>query len=278
MKNNIKRKTKLKPWAFWLLLGLSLFLITFNICKYLNWKKDNEAIKNLEVKIQILAPGIFTDNEGVLINPPEDEIKTQEYDYWYYANKPFYEVDFTELLKENSDTIAFIHINNTNVNYPVVQTNNNEYYLNHAFDKSKNSAGWVFMDYRNNFNEMDDNTIIYGHGRRNKTVFGSLRETLSNTWQQNPDNHIINLSTPDKNYVYQIFSIYTIKSETYYITTNFFSSSDKEVWITEMKNRNIATDIKTEVNKNDKILTLSTCYNDNGLRTVIHAKLIKTSN
>ena len=66
----------------------------------------------------------------------------------------------------------------TNINYPVVQTNDNEYYLGRAFDKSKNDAGWVFMDYRNDVNNLSDNTIIYGHGRLDKTVFGSLKNAL----------------------------------------------------------------------------------------------------
>ena len=52
-------------------------------------------------------------------------------------------------------------VNNTNINYPIVQTTNNDYYLNHAYDKTKNMAGWLFADYRNNMDDIDKNTIIF---------------------------------------------------------------------------------------------------------------------
>lgn len=57
---------------------------------------------------------------------------------------PFYDVDFSQLLKKNLDTVAFINVKGTNINYPIVQTKDNDYYLTHAFDKSYNEAGWVF--------------------------------------------------------------------------------------------------------------------------------------
>ena len=161
-----------------------------------------------------------------------------------------------------------------NINYPVVQTDNNDYYLKHAYDKSKNSAGWVFMDYRNNITDLSDNTVIYGHGRLDETVFGSLKNTLTKTWQANKENYVIWLTTEKENLVFQIFSIYTIASENYYIETDFSSSADKEKWLNTMKERN-TTSFDTSVNTNDKILTLSTCQNNNGGRIVVQAKLIK---
>ena len=163
---------------------------------------------------------------------------------------------------------------NSNINYPIVQTTNNEYYLTHAFDKSYNSAGWVFMDYENLINFQSDNTIIYGHGRLDKTVFGSLKNALDKTWQGNLENYVIWISTPNENLVYQIFSIYTIDKESYYIKSSFSSTKEKQDWIKTMKSRNI-TNQYTPVDENDKILTLSTCLNNNGGRIVVQAKLIK---
>jgi len=133
------------------------------------------------------------------------------------------------------------------------------------------------MDYRNTLNPMSDNVVIYGHGRKNNTVFGSLKKALDANWQSNKDNFIINLSTPLVNYVYQIFSIYTIQSENYYITTDFRTLEEKQIWLDTMVSRNTAANITASVNVNDKILTLSTCYNDDGIRIVVQAKLIKAS-
>lgn len=251
------------------------------------WNEDNKKIKVLEKEIEQIIEPTFNTEEGVLVNPPEEipeegtneEVQTPVYvsDYWYYVTFPFYEVNFDNLIEKNSDTVAYIHINNTNVNYPVVQTTDNDYYLTHAFDKRENSAGWVYMDYRNTLNPMSDNVVIYGHGRKNNTVFGSLKKTLNSNWQSNKDNFIINISTPTINYVYQIFSIYTIESESYYITTDFNSIEEKQTWIDTMVSRNTASNITATVNTNDKFLTLSTCYNDDGIRIVVQAKLIKSS-
>ena len=130
------------------------------------------------------------------------------------------------------------------------------------------------MDFRNNKNFTDFNTIIYGHGRLNKTVFGSLKTLLNKSWQNNKDNYILAISTPDINYIYQIFSIYTIPSETYYIQTSFKDDNRRNLWITEMNKRNTSI-INSPANINDKIITLSTCLNDDGMRVVVHAKLIK---
>ena len=217
----------------------------------------------------LIEPKII-EEEGTLINPPIEI----ESDYWYYIKEPFYSVDFNNLLEKNSDTIAFINMKNTNINYPIVQTNDNDYYLTHAFDKSLNNAGWVYADFRNNPTFTDDNTIIYGHGRLNDTVFGSLRNVLKEEWQNNKDNYTISVSTPTKDLIYQIFSIYTIQNESYYITPTFSNPEKKLEWINTMKSRNIAP-IDVAINDDDYFLTLSTCLDNDGGRIVVHAKLIK---
>ena len=70
-------------------------------------------------------------------------------------------VDLTELIKINPDTVGYIKVNNTNIDYPIVKTDNNSFYLDHSFDKTYNKAGWVFMDYRNSNDYLDANTILY---------------------------------------------------------------------------------------------------------------------
>ena len=89
--------------------------------------------------------------------------------------------------------------NGTNINYPYVQTTDNDYYLTHAFNKTRNSAGWVFLDYRNNPDLSDKNNIIYAHGRYDNTMFGTLKNALTNGWLKNKDNFVIKLSTPYEN-------------------------------------------------------------------------------
>lgn len=181
-------------------------------------------------------------------------------------------VDFKKLKEKNADTVAWIKLNNTNIEYPIVKASNNSYYLNHSFDKSYNIAGWVFADYKNKFDNTDKNIVIYGHNMRDGSMFGSLKETLTEEWYNNEDNRNITFITEDDNYNYKIFSIYQIENEDYYIKTEFKNNEFKE-FINIIKNRS-NEDFGEEVDENDQILTLSTCANNNKYRLVVHAKKI----
>ena len=182
-------------------------------------------------------------------------------------------VNFDDLLKINNETKGWIQVNGTNINYPFVQNSNNDYYLTHSYDKSYNQAGWVFMDYRNDTVNYDKNTILYAHGMNNKTMFGSLRNILSSSWYNNTNNHIIKLSTPTENTLWQVFSVYHIKTTNDYIQTEFASDEEYQSFLDMLKGRSAVT-FDTSLNTTDKILTLSTCYNKTD-KVVMHAKLIK---
>lgn len=231
-----------------------------------NNKKLMEQLKNTAM-IKEPEPVIMND---ILINPPEDENDN----YWKYKELDFLQIDFTNLLEQNKDTVGWIKVEGTLVDYPVVQTNDNNYYLNHSFDNTENEAGWIFSDFRNNFSNLNSNSIIYGHARKDKTMFGSLKDILENDWYQNEMNHIIKFSTPEENMIFQIFSIYTIPKETYYLTSNFSNLDSFDLFIDTIVKRSYFK-FNTTVDTKDKILTLSTCKDNYGNRLVIHAKLIR---
>lgn len=272
--NNSKRKSKIKNKVLLILLYM-LFLTVFTFCllKIIDWNNDNKKTDNAIEQIEeITDVSVIEDNDNTeLIGQPTD----LESDYWYYIKFPLIEVDFNELQKKNTDTVAWIQVNNTNINYPIVQTDNNDFYLEHSYDKSSNEAGWVFMDFRNNPNFSSKNTILYAHSRLDKTMFGSLSKVLKSSWYQNKDNHIIKISTPTENSLWQIFSVYKIQEETYYITTNFNDGSTYMEFLNTLKNRS-KYNFNTELGESDVILTLSTCYSETE-RTVVHAKKIKKS-
>lgn len=272
-----KETKRYRLYQISVLLSGFVFVITSAIV--LNWFIQGASISNLSHSLTNDAPIVqVTGGDLYNVSVPEPETD-KEYSektslYWKYLNTPLSSVDFTELLKQNNDTIGWIIVNNTNVNYPVVQTTNNDYYLKHSFDKSSNSAGWVYADFRDDFNDLSKNTVIYAHGRRDKVMFGSLTNTLDAKWYQNKDNQIIQFSTLKYNTMWQIISIYKIEAESYYITTDFSSDSSFETFVQTMKERSIY-DFGIDVSKDDKLLTLSTCYNDNGIRLVVQAKLVK---
>ena len=128
------------------------------------------------------------------------------------------------------------------------------------------------MDYKNNTNFDDKNTIIYAHSRKDKTMFGTLKNVLEETWYKYTDNRIITIITQSESLYYQVFSTYHIKTEDYYITTSFKNISFSK-FIKTIKNRSIYN-YNIDVTVDDYILTLSTCYNNTD-KTVLHAKLIK---
>lgn len=269
----MKRKKRKNIKLYILIIFSSLFLsITFiSIINILSWNNDNKNTEKIVNKINesVVIEETKDNNNTELINKPLDDNS----DYWYYTTFPLIDVDINKLKKKNNDTIGWISINNTNINYPIVHYTDNDYYLNHSFDKTKNEAGWIYLDYRNNKQFDDKNNIIYGHYRTDKTMFGTLLEALNYNWYTNKDNHIIRISTETENSLWQIISVYKIPVETYYIKTNFIDNEDYQEFLNTIVKRSIH-DFKTKYDINDKILTLSTCYS-NDIRMVVHAKLIK---
>ena len=193
-------------------------------------------------------------------------------DYWDYLSVPFMDVDFNELLKKNPDTVGWIKVEGTKVNYPIVQADDNDYYLKHAFNGSSNAGGWIFADYRVDFENFGKNTIIYGHNMNNKTMFGSVPSMLNSNYLNNSGNNYIKISTPTCNTVWKVFSIYTIEPEVYYLKTNF-RTEPYENFLNIIKDRSIYN-FGIEVTPDDKILTLSTCDNTGTKRIAVHAKMI----
>ena len=270
-----KKRYKLK-WKN--LIALIIFLVAFVfliksgvdlINYFIDTNKTNDEIKEIEDVAEIEE--VPDSEETEIIEQPEEIPESNP--YWDYIKMNLISVNFDELLKLNNETKGWIQVNGTNINYPFVQTNNNDYYLTHSYNKSYNQAGWVFMDYRNDTENLDRNTILYAHGMNNKTMFGSLRNILSSSWYNNTNNHIIKLSTPTENTLWQVFSVYHIETTNDYIQTEFATDEEYQTFLDMLKGRS-AVEFDTTVNATDKILTLSTCYNKTD-KVVMHAKLIK---
>lgn len=234
-----------------------IFVLIYSGIKIFKWYKDKT--NNNKIAEQIKSTVIVEDKNE---DKNEDE------------NKEEYTVDFNKLKEQNNETVAWIKVNNTNVEYPVVRATNNSFYLNHSFDKSKNSAGWIFADYKNKFDNTDKNIVIYGHNMRDDSMFGSLKNILNSDWYNNEENTNIALYTENEKYIYKVFSIYKIESEDYYIKTEFSNDNEFEKFIKTLKKRSIKN-FNIDISKEDSILTLSTCANNNKYRVVLHSKKIK---
>lgn len=275
-KKNKKLKKRIVNIIYTIIIMVLVLALGFSIYKIINWDKDNKRVKEQEEEIKKITDIVEvdeTDNKNIEVIEQKEEI-AKENPYWDFIKIPLISVNFDELKKKNSDTVGWIKVDNTNINYPVVKCSNNDFYLNHGFDEKWNDAGWTFMDYRNNPVNFDKNTVIYGHSRVDKSMFGTLRNVVKQSWFNNKDNHIIKLSTPKENTMWQVFSTYKIKAEDYYLQTKFSSDSEYQTWLNDMRRRS-QFNYGISVSTSDKVLTLSSCFDTNGTRVVLHAKLIK---
>lgn len=261
-------------------LGAVILVIIFmiGINYYKNYVDEQHYLgieNNLKEIIKVNQKKTEEENPLDVIEPGDEDLTTTTtttttvYDIQY-------EKVFSTLQEINKDTIGWLTVNNTRIDYPVVQAKDNDYYLRRDYYQNKNRHGWIFMDYRNNPDELNENTIIYGHNLANQTMFGTLRYALNSYWYKKSTNQIITFNTPNENMKFQIFSIYTIPTTNDYLDITFPTTDAYQAYIDLVKGRSIY-DFNIEVTTGDKILTLSTCANGNDKRLVIHAKLIKES-
>lgn len=178
------------------------------------------------------------------------------------------------LLSINEDVVGWLKVNNTNIDYPVVKSTDNDFYLKNNLYKEKDENGWIYMDYRNSDTKLKQNTIIYGHNMYYSGVmFGTLHKATYKNWYTNEENLTISFNTMYETMNWRIFSIYETKKTSDYLVTDFANIEDFNSYIEQEKGRSIF-DFGINVSFDDKILTLSTCTGDNE-RLVIHAKLLK---
>lgn len=187
-------------------------------------------------------------------------------------------IDFQKLKAINDDIIGWIIIEGTQVNYPIVKGNDNSYYLNHSYDKSYNSYGSIFMDYRANNEFSDLNTFLYGHYTGNGSMFGELKKYMKQSfYEEHPFFYIL---TPQKNYKVEVFSVYTDDALSDSYNFNFDSLNDFKIYLESIKNKRR---YNTNTNVNyilDRIITLYSCSHESGSKTeryFIHGKIISLS-
>lgn len=225
-----------------IIILLLLGTMAFSFYHILGWINDNQKTNELIEKVQ-------------------EEVYDSETE----------KIDFPKLKEINNEVVGWIKIEDTNIDYPIVKHSNNSYYLNHSFDYSINEAGWIFLDYRNDLENLSFNTIIYAHGRVDGSMFGSLKD-IYNKEYFTKDKHLVYLYTPKNNYIFEVFSFYIVKTTNDYLDISFQDSFSYTKFIKMIQDRS-SYPFSVDVLENDKIITLSTCYNKKE-KLVLHAKLV----
>lgn len=251
---------------FLCVIGFNIFLLVNRIRSHQNTVSDIEEINKIASQTNSEEKSYEGKNSEVLDSP------TSNTDYFNYIKIPISEFDLKKFKEINSDTVGFLSVLGTKINYPVTQSKDNDYYLTHSFKKSDSSAGWVFMDYRNDSQNFGRNTIIYAHSNLDKTMFGSLSNVLHADWVNNKENGTVKFANSKGISKWKIFSVYTIPAEFEYIRTKFKSSEDYRTWAEKMSQRS-KYNFGYKFDKDEKVMTFSTCYdNARDLRLVVHAK------
>ncbi|MFJ6210723.1 class B sortase [Lysinibacillus sp. NPDC092081] len=251
----------MKKWTskFLTLIYLAIFLYAgFALAKYLyTYYETSKSLEEAQTIYQSTLASLEDEAEEISSTP--------------FAIRP----QFNDLLTVNNNIVGWISADGTKLNNPILQAENNDFYLDHNFKDRESRAGSVFMDYRNDVQDINRNTILYGHAMKNSTMFGSLKNYLN---QQYADEHpIIYLDTLYEGYDVQVFAAYETTIDFYYIETEFKSNDAFLKFLDEIQARS-AIEMNVDIGPEDKILTLSTC-NDSVMsddhRFVVQGKLVK---
>lgn len=231
------------------LLMVCACITSFTSCK--NKNSDSEVSSVQDSVVETLPP------------------QTEPADY-VASSKPLTD-KAKEMLAINSDTVGWIKISNTMVDYPMTQCDDDEYYLDKSFTTGEECReGTIFIDYRANFGEdasaHSDNIVIYGHNMANDTMFGSLslyRRDLS-FYEKN---QIIELSSNYEDFKYKIFGFFIVSGNgdsdfPYWNCTNFDTEDDFKYYVDNVKSRSMVNIDNVDVKYGDKLVSLSTCYSD----------------
>lgn len=189
------------------------------------------------------------------------------------AGNGYLQVDFEGLKKVNPDVIAWIQVPALDISYPVVQGNDNYFYLHHMFDGQENKNGSIFVDYHNQPDFTDNNTIVYGHNMKNGSMFGTLdRYQKQSLYQQYPYFYIY---VPGSVLEYQIISCYAGRNGSAGYTYSFPELENFQKFVDTVLSYS-GYDTGVTVTDTDHIVTLSTCVNtDRNYRYLVHGKLMQ---
>ena len=244
---------------------MSLIIIIICLIVLYVWNQSNKENENMQEELTNYAKIVEISKES-----GEDAKEIVEEN----SRINLLEVNFEELKNKNSDTVAWVKLENTNIDYPVVQAKDNNYYLKRNFERKNNGAGWIFADYRNNFEQLNKNIVIYGHNRRNGSMFSNLKELLKENWFEDESNKFFYFTTPQKSYIAQIFSVYMVKAKDFSIPTHFEDDVHHEQYLANIKDIS-SYKFNVEIGIQDNIVTLCTCGNNINYRILVHAKLIE---
>lgn len=252
-------------------IGVFIFSAYNLISIFANYKKGDDEYKNVEN--QVFNP---TDTS---IEPPTVLVNSDVYEDIFGKDNDEYEFlnyNHNKLLSINPNAQGYLDMAAYNVVVPIVQGGDNSFYLDHSITSAYHSYGCPFIDYRIEGGIEARNAIIYGHAMKNGSMFGMLNRYLRKDFYFTKNNRYMYLYCESGVYIYEVFSAYVGDSTDSRIYTLGYDDDAAFLdYINYIKGKS-AYDTGVTVDATDKIITLSTCYyNDGGDRVLVHAKRLK---
>lgn len=267
----MNKNRKLLIIIIYILIIISLITaITYLLICYHNLSitlKQSNLLNEISIDKNIIAQNeVSPDNDTNIVQKSERIIQVEE------------------LQKINPDIIGWIEIENTNINYPVLQGTDNSFYLNHDYQKEKNKNGAIFLDANYIWNPPSSNLLIYGHNNQNGTMFEDLLKYKNEKFYQ--EHPLIRFTTNTEDSYYEIISVFN--SKVYYKSQNdvfkyyyFINANDENEFNEYIKNVKQASlyDTGKTAQYGEQLMTLSTCsYHTKDGRFVVVAKKQSLSN
>ena len=244
--NKEKEKKKSSVFSF---IVLVIAILIFIVSSVIIIKWLYETNKSKEVISKVISDVIPNNNNE---NPNSSELT----------------VDFDKLLAINSQVVGWIKIDGTSINFPIVKGNDNSHYLYYDIYNDRSQNGWIFMDYRNNENFEDYNTVIFGHNIKSGIMFSDLKKIYNQSVKSD-----IYIYTKDGGVnIYKIYSCYLREPDSNAINVQI-NKEKYEAFVNEMKSRSIYN-YNVDYNLDSKTLTLSTCDSSGENRIIVHAMKI----
>jgi sortase B len=264
-----KGKKKSGGWLWGVLLVLALAVMVYSGWQlfqiYRGYRQGEEEYDELA--------SLSADLKAEAYSRPEDG--TEERSESEEGGEPEFDAEanarwFAELQALNPDIVGWIRVDGTVIDYPVMHTDNNDYYLTHTYQGTKNSSGSIFLETANAGDFEDYHTIIYGHNMKNGSMFASLHSYADPAYYQ--EHAWITIDTPAGPRRYQIFSCHTVNAEDELYRIGFVPGEEYTRFVNRLKELS-DYDTGVEVSGEDSVITLSTCKGNGSLRYVVHAKL-----
>ncbi|SFQ36282.1 sortase B [Lachnospiraceae bacterium XBB1006] len=253
-------------------IRIGMFFLCLAVFLVSSWKLT------LFVKDYFQASSDYTEAEEAFSLPEEDTFPSMEENspppsIYDKAELFFKDCDYDALKNLNKEICGWIVIPAVNISYPILQHNDNQYYLTHLYNHTENHVGSIFMDYRVSKDFSDFNSILYGHNMRDKSMFAKLHQfQKKKTWKKNPYVYIYGGNGIK---IYKIFSAFTGDADGLSYAIGLQQKKSKQEFI-DYACKHAFYRTKIVPSTSDHIITLSTCSDsEHKYRMIVQGVLLK---